>query len=147
MALNGCWWIFEKQHQTKNRQQRRREVWREVWWAGCVGEARYHHFGGVGSWITGINYNQIVEFINYFFSAGLYYLVKPSHAALGQPLPQKLPGWGGWKCKKPCHWTGDQLHHGGVLCWMVRLLSTICLYYSYVENATALFCSLVCCEC
>ncbi len=73
-----------------------------------------------------LNDNKIVEISNFFFSAGLFYLVKPSHAALGQPLPQRLPGWGGWKCKKPCCWTGDQPHHGGVLCWMVGLLSTIC---------------------
>ncbi len=107
----------------------------EVQRAGHVGEAQYRHFGGVVSWITGINNNKIVEFNSYFFLGRFVLYLKPSHTALGQPLPQRLPGWGGWKWKKPCRWTGNQLHHGGVLCWMVWLLSTICLYYSYVANA------------
>jgi hypothetical protein len=42
---------------------------------------------------------KLLSLVTIFFSAGLYYLVKPSHAALGQPLPQRLPGWGGWKFK------------------------------------------------
>ena len=33
----------------------------------ALGEARYHHFWGIVSWITGINYNKIVEFSNQFF--------------------------------------------------------------------------------
>jgi hypothetical protein len=78
----------------------------------------------------------LLSLVTIFLFAGLYYLEKPSHAALGQPIPQRLPGLGGWKCKKPCRWTGDQLHHGGVRCWMLQLLSTIYSYYSDVENDT-----------
>ena len=39
----------------------------EVRRAGRMGEVRYHHFGGIVSWIAGINYNKIVEFSNYNF--------------------------------------------------------------------------------
>jgi len=37
-----------------------------------------------------------------FFSALLYYLVKPRDTALGQPLPQRLPGVGWLKTSKLC---------------------------------------------
>jgi hypothetical protein len=124
-------------NQPKKRQPRRREVWRGCATSGTRGGSAIPSFLGrckLNNWYKLLKWLSLVTI---FFSAGLYYLVKPSHRALGQPLPQMLPGWGGWKCKKPaCRWTGDQLHHSGVLFWMVRLLSTICLYYSYVSNAT-----------
>jgi hypothetical protein len=42
---------------------------------------------------------KLLSIADIFFLAGLYYLVKPSHAALGQPLPQRLPGWAAEKGK------------------------------------------------
>jgi hypothetical protein len=38
----------------------------------------------------------------FFFSARLYYLVKPQDTALGQPLLQRLPGVGRLKTSKLC---------------------------------------------
>jgi len=53
--------------------------------AGRVGEARYYHFGGVVSRITGIN-NKIFEFSNYFF-LGRFVLFSKTH----QRRPQSTP--------------------------------------------------------
>ena len=39
----------------------------EVRLAGRVREARYHHFGGIVTWIIGINSTKIVDFSNNFF--------------------------------------------------------------------------------
>jgi hypothetical protein len=47
------------------------------------------------------NKNKIVEF-TIFFSARLYYLVKPRDTALGQPLLQRLLGVGWLKTSKLC---------------------------------------------
>ncbi len=49
---------FEKQQATKNRQPRRREVWRGGPMSGTHGGSVIPSFGGVVSLITGINYNK-----------------------------------------------------------------------------------------
>ncbi len=53
----------------------------EVRRAGRMGEAWYHHFGGIVSWITGINYNKNVEFSNNFFLSRfvLFSKTQPRH--------------------------------------------------------------------
>jgi hypothetical protein len=62
---------------------------------------------------------KLLSLLIIFFSALLYYLVKPRDTVLGQPLPQRLPGVGQLRTSKPCRYTGNQLHHGVVVCWMV----------------------------
>ncbi len=47
-----------------------------------------------------------------FFGSRL--ILKPSGAALGQPLLQRLPGLGQLKSAKTCHCSGERLRHGGV---------------------------------
>ncbi len=129
-------------HTTTNQKQaaateRRRGVWRGGATSRTRGGSAIPLFWGrfkLNNWYKLLKL--LLSLVTICFLASLCYLVKPSHTALGQPLPQRLQGWGSWECKKPCRRTGDQLHHGDVLCWMVRLLSTICLYYSYVANAT-----------
>ncbi len=46
----------------------------------------------------------LFSLVTNFFSAGLYYLVKPSHVALSQPPPQRPRGWAAGNAKR--HATG-----------------------------------------
>ena len=50
--------------------------------------------------------------------------IKPSHTALGQPLPQRLPGVGGANLPSPCHFIGK--HHTMVIVfvgWLTTLIN------------------------
>ena len=76
--------------------------------------------------IGGKKLKYIVELTNYLFSQPFFYSKTPKHCPRSTPSAG-APRMGQHKTEKPCRWTGNQLHYGGVLCCMVQPLSTICL--------------------